>query len=88
LEALQKAQLLCLVKKTSLFNDESFFLGHRILAHGVEADPNKINRILNWPHPKSASDVHRFLGLCKFVSQYVPHFSEIASPLYPLTAKC
>jgi hypothetical protein len=87
LEALRKAQLLCSVEKTSLFNDEIFFLGHRISARGVEADPNKIDRILNWPRPKSASDVRRFLGLCKFVSQYVPRFSEIASPLYPLTAK-
>ncbi|KAF7759859.1 hypothetical protein Agabi119p4_11554 [Agaricus bisporus var. burnettii] len=87
LETLRKAQLLCSATKTSLFHDEIYFLGHKISARGVEADPTKIEKILDWPRPRSASEVRRFLGLCKFVSQYIPRFSEIASPLYPLTSK-
>lgn len=49
LEALHQATLFCSPTKTSLFCTELDFLGHHIAAHGVEAHPKKVAKILDWP---------------------------------------
>ena len=51
MEALRNTELLCSLKKTSLFLTEVDFLGHHILAHGIETDAEKIAKILNWKSP-------------------------------------
>ena len=63
LEALHAACLYCSVTKSNLFCTKVAFLGHHISSHGIEADPKKVERILNWPVPKSSTDVRVFLGL-------------------------
>jgi Reverse transcriptase (RNA-dependent DNA polymerase) len=57
LNALRKANLFCSLKKSILFTTELSFLGHLILEKGIEADPSKVERILNWPTPTSAKEV-------------------------------
>jgi Reverse transcriptase (RNA-dependent DNA polymerase)/Aspartyl protease len=51
LNALRSANLYCSVKKSDLFCTEVDFLGHHISERGIEADPKKVERILNWPVP-------------------------------------
>ena len=63
LSALHSHHLYCSPKKTQLFCTKLTFLGHRILRAGIEADSSKVETILAWPPPCSASDVHSFLGL-------------------------
>ncbi|KAF9440382.1 hypothetical protein P691DRAFT_611432, partial [Macrolepiota fuliginosa MF-IS2] len=43
--------------------------------------------ILSWPEPHSATDVHHFLGLVKFVTHYLPDLAWHTHILYPLTTK-
>ncbi|KAJ3576874.1 hypothetical protein NP233_g105 [Leucocoprinus birnbaumii] len=87
LDALRAANLLCSIKKSTLFCDEVIFLGHRISRRGIEADPSKVSRILSWPTPRSASDVRRFLGLVKFIAHFLPDLASFTNVLYPLTTK-
>lgn len=47
MEALRKAELLCSPTKMSLFLTGVDFLGYHISAHRIEADPSKIEKILN-----------------------------------------
>lgn len=47
LDALQKAELFCSLKKSSLFTTKIDFLGHHISAWGIEADQSKVAQILN-----------------------------------------
>src|SRR3984885_5402860 len=63
LEALQNTNLYCSVKKSNLFCTEVDFLGHHISCWGIKPDTKKVNRIMNWPVSKLATDVHVFLGL-------------------------
>ena len=56
LQALQKAQLYINPNKTNLFCMEIDFLGHHISAWGAEADKKKVEWILSWPIPKSATE--------------------------------
>ena len=87
LQALVDAQLYCNPKKTHLFCDNVNFLGHNISARGIEADTTKTERILDWPIPKSATEVRQFLGLVRYISVFLPKISDHTAVLNELTHK-
>jgi hypothetical protein len=87
LQALQAAQLYCSSKKSTLFTTELNFLGHRVSQRGIEANGSKVERILNWPTPRSAKDVRQFLGLVRYISVFLPSLAEHTTLLTPLTRK-
>ncbi len=87
LAALRKASLFCSDKKTSLFLTELTFLGHRISSAGVQPDPVKIEKILNWPTPRCVGDVRSYLGLVRYVASFLPKLAEYTAVLTPLTTK-
>lgn len=51
------------MKKLQLFTTELNFLGHWILQWGIELDVWKVKRIQDWPVPRVAKDIQKFLGL-------------------------
>ncbi|THG93543.1 hypothetical protein EW026_g7717 [Hermanssonia centrifuga] len=63
------------------------FLGHYILATGIEADNKKVEKILDWPVPRSASDVRSFLGLVRYISNFLPSLARHTLVLNTLTTK-
>ena len=87
LEALRKANLYCNGSKTTLFSTEISFLGHKISAAGIQADPRKVDRILDWPQPTTATNVRGFLGLTRYIAAFLPALAEHTSVLTPLTTK-
>ena len=50
-------------------------LGHHISTQGIEADTKKVNCVLNWPEPKSAMEVHSFLGLVQYIAAFLELFT-------------
>ena len=52
---LKVAKLYINEKKMNLFQTELKLLGHKISARGIEADEKKVNTILAWPAPKTAT---------------------------------
>ena len=87
LEALRKGSLYCSVRKSVLFCREVDFLGHHISECGIEADPKKVDCILNWPIPKSATEVCAFLGLVWYIADFLPQLADHTCVLTPLTHK-
>ena len=87
LEALCKACLYLDPKKCHFHQTELDFLGHHISTRGIEANCSKVDKILNWPVPKSATDVHSFLGLVYYISVYLLKLTELTYVLTPLTMK-
>jgi len=87
LESLKRHNLKLHPKKCKLLQRELVFLGHRISAEGITQDENKIQRVRDWPIPRSATRVRAFLGLANYHSAFVNKFSDIAEPLYRLTEK-
>jgi RNase H-like domain found in reverse transcriptase len=86
-KALQDAKLYVDKKKTKLFQTEINFLGHKISTRGVEADKKKIDVILNWPQPKSATKVWAFIGLVRYISVFLPKLSDHTSKFADLITK-
>lgn len=54
---------------------------------GVQPDPSKIEKLRNFPPPKTVGEVRTFLGLAGYYRTFVRNFSIIAGPLYDLTTK-
>ncbi|MEX1352018.1 MAG: pol polyprotein, partial [Desulfobacterales bacterium] len=74
-------------KKCELFQKEVEFLGRLISENGIRMSPKDIDKVLEWPIPKSYKDVQRFLGLANYHRDFISHFSEIADPLYRVSVK-
>ena len=72
----------CIFKLTSMP-----FFGHVISDQGVKPDPAKMDAIKNMPTPMSKHKILSFLGLCNYLSVYVPNLSSILKPLRELTKK-
>ena len=87
LSALRSAGLYCSAKKTDLFTTRTEFLRHVISRAGLEADKSKIDKILNWPRPKTVTQVRGFLGVVQYLRKFIPSLAEHTAVLTPLTKK-
>ena len=61
------------------------FLGHVISQNGISVDSSKIDAVLNWSRPTSATEVRSFLALAGYYRRFVEGFSKIVTPLINLT---
>ena len=84
---LRSAGLKLRLTKCSLLQPQVAFLGYTISAGGIATSPDKIKKVVEWPTPRSVSEVRSFLGLANYYRKYIKHFAHIASPLVALTSK-
>ncbi|CAH8514081.1 unnamed protein product [Dicrocoelium dendriticum] len=60
------------------------FLGHRISASGIEALPDKIQALKDYPAPSSFKQLRRFLGLVNYYRRFIPNCASIVQPMTDL----
>jgi Reverse transcriptase (RNA-dependent DNA polymerase)./Integrase core domain. len=87
MDCLRKHGLRLNGKKSEFFVTELDFLGHHISPRGIEANSSKVDKILNWPVLKTASDVRSFLGLVRYITVFLPKLAEYTCVLTRLTLK-
>ena len=63
------------------------FFGHLVTSHSLKPDPKKVNAIANMPAPQNKTQLQSFVGLCNYLSCYVPHLTDVFSPLRAFTVK-
>ena len=83
-ERLREAKLKLKPSKCNFFLREISYLGHRVSESGIATDPAKVEKVTNWPQPKTVSEVRSFLGFVGYYRKYIPGFSKIAKPLNQL----
>ena len=71
--------------KCMFFQEKVDYLGHIVSRSGVSVDPTKVDKIKNWPMPKTSREVQQYLGLANYYQRFVKGFSDIARPLHRLT---
>ena len=65
------------------------FYGNIISSDGVKPDPTKtkVDVILKMPSPKSKLELASFLGMCNYLSTYIPWLSDVTMTLRQLNKK-
>ena len=69
-------------KKSHFFQAEVDFLGHVLSKNGVSPNPEKIEKVRDWPTPTSSKEVHSFIGLASY--WLISNFAKWSGPLHTL----
>jgi hypothetical protein len=86
-QGLRDHQLYAKFSKCAFLLKEVPFLGQIITAEGIAVDPSKIQEVLDWKSPRSATQIRSFLGLAGYYPRFIPNFSKITKPMTKLLEK-
>jgi len=86
LSALCAANLTLKPSKCTFGARELDYLGYRI-SEGMVKPGRKVHAIAEFPRPRDAHEVRRFLGLAGYFRRFVVSYAEIAAPLTHLTGR-
>ena len=84
LNCLKEFNLKIKPQKTYFFQPSVVFLGHVLSKDGISPNLEKVSKVKDWPVPKSAKEVHSFLGLASYYRRCIPQLAKWASPLHEL----
>ena len=87
LQSLRQAGLTANPKKCVIGRREIQYLGFHLGRGKVRPQVGKTAAVAAAPRPRTKKEVRRFLGLAGYYRQFVPNFSDLASPLTDLTRK-
>lgn len=73
--------------KCCIFQTTLPYLGHIIDHCQIRLDPARVRSIVDMPALKTARKLKEFKGMSWFCNHFLPHCSEIASPLHHLTER-
>lgn len=85
LGALSQAGFSFNLRKCQFMKQSINYLGYSLQSGEVRPNPRKIQALVDSPQPKTATQVRQFLGLASYFRKFIPNFSHLAGPLYPLT---
>jgi transposase InsO family protein len=57
------------------------YMGHVLTGNGVEADPRKVQAIIEMPPPTDKEGVRRILGFVQYLAKFIPNLSQVDAPL-------
>ena len=71
---LREHKLYSKLSKCSFYQKEIHYLGHIISSEGISVEPEKVKAIMDWPVPRNAHEVRRFMGLRGYYRMFVEGF--------------
>ena len=84
LKCLQDFNLKIKPKKSFFFQPKVLFLGHTLSKEWISLNPEKVQKVKDWPVPSNEKEVHSFLGLASYYCRFIPQFAKWANPLHDL----
>ena len=70
------AGLKCKPRKCQVIPDSIQYLGHIIQDGKIAADRSILDKIREWPFPKTGNEMASFLGLCNYYRRLITHFAR------------
>lgn len=64
--------------------DKVNYVGHVVSKNGIKTDPDKIEKVVNWPTQTKPDEVKQFVGFVGYYRRFVKEFTNIAKPLHQL----
>src|SRR3989440_12749140 len=86
-EALRVTNLKVKLKKCHFCLPNIHFLGHVVGRDGIKPDPEKIEKVKNYPILTNLTELHAALGLFSYYRKFIKDFSRIARPMNALLKK-
>jgi len=86
-ERLSKYGMVINPSKCSFGLQEVRFLGYKVSADGVRPPEERIKDLQEFPLPKTAQGLRRFLGMTNFYRRFIKHAAEYEAPLSDLVNK-
>lgn len=83
-DRLKEANLTVNLSKCEFFKKSLKYLGFVIDGNGLRTDPEKVSAMLNYPRPRTVTEIKRFIGMCSWYRRFISHFSSLVSPLNDL----
>ena len=71
-------------KKMKLAWPQVSYLGMLVSENSVRIDPSRVQKVHEFPRPKNAKEVSRFIGFCSYFSRCIKNYADIAAPLNAL----
>ena len=59
-------------------------MGHTLSKEGISPNPEKVQKVKDWPVSSNVKEVHSFLGLASYYRWFIPQFVKWANPLHDL----
>lgn len=80
-DRLRKTNFKVQLDKSNFLCKEVTYLGHTITTDGLKPNTDKIDAILNYPLPKTSTEIKSFLGLIGYYRKFIRDFSKITQPM-------
>jgi hypothetical protein len=87
LHILSRHQLFLKQSKYAFGASKFEYLGHLVGKDGIRVDPENIEAIKDWPHPKTLKILHGFLRLIGYYRMFVKNYGKIETLLTALLKK-
>ena len=84
---LEEGSLKLKPNKYDLCVEQVKFLGYIVSPERVQTDPEKTEKVAQWPQLSSKREVQQILGLRNYYRRFVKNFASITKPLHHLTEK-
>lgn len=73
--------------KCDFLRKEILYLGHIVSAEGIKPDPQKVQVLSEYPIPKNADELKRFIAFANYYRKFIQNFAQICIPLNNLCRK-
>lgn len=73
-------------QKTVLGQAEVTFLGYRVSAAGTRPPTDRVQTLRDWPEPRTAAGVRRYIGTANFYRSFLPRAAHVQAPLHDVLA--
>lgn len=84
-DCIELANLKLNPEKCYFFKEQLNFLGYIVTKNGIQTDPAKIQKIIDYPVPKTVTQVRSFLGIASYYRRFIKNFAAIARSLHEQT---
>jgi len=86
-QRLAKANLTINVEKSKFVLRQVKYLGYLVGEGCLRSDPDKVRAIVEFPVPKTAKQIRRFLGMSGWYRRFIQNYAILATPLTNLLKK-
>jgi hypothetical protein len=84
-ELLKKEKIYIKFSKCKFGKNCMVYLGHIVGNGELKIDPTKVEVIVKWPRPTTATKVRSLLGAVQYWRKFIANFSLIETPIHALT---